>query len=107
MLRENLTGFFVPAVESQKMARGLKFLALGSRGFVLYLCSENKSADHLRGICTADLRFFFRLWFSHDAAQMISLQTIKTQIGSTSAFENVNYLCTEDRLTNNRCLHTL
>ena len=51
------------AVLQQKMARGLKFSDLGSRGIVLYinLCSENKGADQLRGYREADLRLCFRI----------------------------------------------
>ena len=58
------------AVQSQKMARGLKFWIKKVEG-LYYLCSENKGADQLRGYREADLRLCFRIcWFSHDAAQM-------------------------------------
>ena len=36
------------AVQSQKMARGLKFRISEEEGFY-YQCSENKGADQLRG----------------------------------------------------------
>ena len=37
----------------------LVILYLGSRGIVLYPCSENKGADQLRGYREADLRLCF------------------------------------------------
>ena len=43
------------AVQSQKMARGLKFRIWKEEG-LYYLCSENKGADQLRGHREADLR---------------------------------------------------
>ena len=48
------------AVQSQKMARGLKFWILKVEG-LYYLCSENKGADQLRGYREADLRLCFRI----------------------------------------------
>ena len=39
----------------------LEILDLESRGIVLYVCSENKGADQLRGYREADLRLCFRL----------------------------------------------
>ena len=47
-------------VQSQKMARGLKFRIQIEEG-LHYPCSENKGADQLRGYREADLR----LCFSH------------------------------------------
>ena len=47
------------AVQSQKMARGLKFRFKKVEG-LHYLCSENKGADQLRGYREADLRLCFR-----------------------------------------------
>ena len=48
------------AVQSQKMARDLKFRILEVEG-VYYLYSENKGADQLRSYCAADLRLCFRI----------------------------------------------
>ena len=48
------------AVQSQKMARGLKFRIWKEEG-LYYLCSENKGADQLRGYREADLRLCFRI----------------------------------------------
>ena len=48
------------AVQLQKMARGLKF-RIKKVGGSHYLCSENKSADQLRGYHEADLRLCFRI----------------------------------------------
>ena len=48
------------AVQSQKMARGLKFRIQEEEG-LYYLCSENKGADQLRGYREADLRLCFRI----------------------------------------------
>ena len=42
-------------VQSQKMARGLKFRIYELEG-MYYPCSENKGADQLRGYREADLR---------------------------------------------------
>ena len=42
------------AVQSQKMARGLKFRIYDEEG-LYYLCSENKGADQLRNYREADL----------------------------------------------------
>ena len=60
------------AVQSRKMARGLKFRIKIEEGFH-YPCSENKGADQLRGYREADLCLCFRICkkrFSHDAAQL-------------------------------------
>ena len=46
------------AVQSQKMARSLKFWFKKEEG-LYYLCSENKDADQLRGHREADLRLCF------------------------------------------------
>ena len=48
------------AVQSQEMARGLKFRFKKVEG-LYYLCSENKGADQLRGYHEADLRLCFRI----------------------------------------------
>ena len=48
------------AVQSQKMARGLKFQIKKEEG-LYYLCSENKGADQLSGLREADLRLCFRI----------------------------------------------
>ena len=48
------------AVQSQKMARGLKFRIKKVEG-LYYLCSENKCVDQLRGCREADLRLCFRI----------------------------------------------
>ena len=48
------------AVQSQKMARGLKFRISKAEGS-FYLCNENKGADQLRGYREADLRLCFRI----------------------------------------------
>ena len=46
------------AVQSQKMARGLKFRIKVGEG-LYYPCSENKDVDQLRGYCKADLCLCF------------------------------------------------
>ena len=46
------------AVQSQKMARGLKF-CIKDVEELYTLCSENKGADKLRGYGEADLRLCF------------------------------------------------
>ena len=48
------------AVQSQEMARGLKFRFKKVKG-LYYLCSENKGADQLHGYREADLRLCFRI----------------------------------------------
>ena len=48
------------AVQSPKMARGLKFRIKEVEG-LYYPYSENKGADQLRGYCQADLRLCLRL----------------------------------------------
>ena len=48
------------AVQSQKQARSLKF-RIEEEEEVYYPCSENKSADQLRGYRKADLRLCFRI----------------------------------------------
>ena len=48
------------AVQSQKMARDLKFL-IYTEEELYYPCSENKGADQLRNYCEADLRLWFRI----------------------------------------------
>ena len=48
------------AVQSLKMARGLKFRIQKVEG-LYYPCSENKGADQLRGHREADLRLCFRI----------------------------------------------
>ena len=48
------------AVQSQKMARGLKFRIKVAEG-LYYPYSENKGADQLRGYREADLRLCFRI----------------------------------------------
>ena len=76
--RENLSYGFPTrsytnqAVQTQKMARGLK-LHIKEVEEMLYLCSENKGAEQLCGYCRADLRLCFRICknrFSHNAAYM-------------------------------------
>ena len=47
-------------VQSQKMARGLKFQIYKVEG-LYYPYSENKGADQLRGYREADLRLCFRM----------------------------------------------
>ena len=47
-------------VQSEKMARGLKFWIKEVKG-LYYPCSKNKGADQLCGYRTADLRVCFRL----------------------------------------------
>ena len=49
-----------PAVQPQKMARGLKFRIDEVEG-LYYPCSENKGTDQLRGYHEADLRLCFRI----------------------------------------------
>ena len=49
------------AVQSQKMARGLKFRIQKVEGW-FYPCSENKGADQLRGDREADLHLCFRIY---------------------------------------------
>ena len=46
-------------VQSQKIARGLKFRMKEEEG-LYYPCSENKGADQLPGYCEAGLRLCFR-----------------------------------------------
>ena len=48
------------AVQSQKMARGLKFRIEEEEG-LYYLCSENKGAGQLRGYRESDLHLCFRI----------------------------------------------
>ena len=48
------------AVQSQKIARGWKFL-IKKIEVLSYLCSENKGTDQLRSYCEADLRLCFRM----------------------------------------------
>ena len=48
------------AMQSQKMARGLKFWIQKVEGLD-YLWSENEGADQLRGYREADLRLCFRI----------------------------------------------
>ena len=48
------------AVQSQKMARCLKFRIYEEEG-LYQLCSENKGADQLRGYREADLGLCFRI----------------------------------------------
>ena len=48
------------AVQSQKMARGMKFRIQEVEG-LYYPCSENEGADQLRGYREADLRLCFRI----------------------------------------------
>ena len=47
-------------VQSQKIARSLKFLMKEEEG-LYYPCSENKGADQLRGYREADLHLCFRI----------------------------------------------
>ena len=49
-----------PAVQLQKMAKGLKFWIKKVESLP-YLCSENKGADQLCGYREADLRLCFRI----------------------------------------------
>ena len=48
------------AVQSQKIARSLKFCMKEEEG-LYYPLNENKGADQLRSYCEADLRLCFRL----------------------------------------------
>ena len=67
------------AVQSQKMARGLKFRIRVGEG-LYYLCSENKDADQLHGNREADLRLCFRIYkirFSHGEAQVMTHDNIQ------------------------------
>ena len=48
------------AVQSQKMARSLKFWVTEVEG-LYYLCGENKGADQLCDYREADLRLCFRI----------------------------------------------
>ena len=48
------------AVQTQKMARDLKFRIMVEEG-LYYSYSENKGADQLRSYCAADLRLCFRV----------------------------------------------
>ena len=57
------------AVQSQKMARGLKFQVYKVEG-LYYLCKENKSADQLRSNCIFVFAYA-KSWFSQDAALVI------------------------------------
>ena len=61
------------AVQSQKMAIGLKFW-IKEEEELDYLYSVNKGADQLHGYRAADLHLCFRIMqksrFSHDAAQL-------------------------------------
>ena len=50
------------AVQSQKMARGLKFMIEKAEG-LYYLCREIKGADLLRGYHAHDLRLCFRICY--------------------------------------------
>ena len=52
------------AVQSQKMARSLKFRIQEEEEeeeALNYTCGENKGADQLRSCCEADLRLWFRI----------------------------------------------
>ena len=63
------------AVQSQKMARGLKCLILEVEElYHLHVCTENKGADQLCGYLAADLCLCFayaKSRFSHDAQERI------------------------------------
>ena len=56
-------------VQSQKKARSLKFRIYKEEEFY-YPCSKNKGADQLRSFAKA------KLWFSHGAAQVITVNDI-------------------------------
>ena len=61
------------ALQSQKMARGLKFRIKEVEG-LYYLCSENKGANQLRNYRQADLHLCFayaKSQFSHNEAQIL------------------------------------
>ena len=72
-MRDNLSSGFQtmsdkkPAVQPQKMARGLNSRLRKKRDCtkekegLYYLCSENNGADQLHGNGTADLRLCFRI----------------------------------------------
>ena len=64
------------AVQLQKMTRDLKFWIKKVEG-LHYLCSENKGADQLL-ICVFVFEYA-KCWFSHDAAQMLSLTHFSNQ----------------------------
>ena len=49
------------AVQSQKMARGLKFPICEVEG-LYYLCSQSKGTEQLGSYCTADLGLCFRIY---------------------------------------------
>ena len=49
-----------PAVQTQKMVRGLKFRIKVVEG-LYFPYSENTGADQLRSYCAADLRLCFRI----------------------------------------------
>ena len=53
--------YIKPAVLPQKMAKGLKFLDLGSRGIVLSTCRKIKGADQLHIYCAAYLHLCFHI----------------------------------------------
>ena len=79
-------------VQSQKMARGLKFW-IQKEEELYYPCSENKGADQLRGYREADLRLCFRLcgcWFSHEAAHLIKQNDQNIPVAKNLAVHTVD-----------------
>ena len=77
MSQENLSsGFLIRydtnwGVQSQKMAKGLKFQIYEVES-LYYLCSENKNADQLHGHRAADLRLCFRICKKTKMAMFLS-----------------------------------
>ena len=64
------------AVQSQKMARGLKFQILIEEG-LHYQCSENKGADQLHSYREADLRLFSHM----QKASFLTMRLILLELG--------------------------
>ena len=50
-----------PGCATTEDGKRLEISDLGTRGIVVYLCSDNKGADQLRSNCAADLRLCFRI----------------------------------------------
>ena len=68
-------------VQSQNMARGLKFRIYNVEG-LCYLCSKNKGADQraVTANCAAELRLYIGICkrqVSHEAAQMIHVESYR------------------------------
>ena len=88
-------------VQSQKMARGLKFRIYEVYVEGLYFPgSENKGADQLRGYCKADLRLCFRICkkpvFSQGGSySIISLVSISEILDTSYCLKLCSHFCAQ------------